>query len=200
MMRFREDGTFHIIQLADVQEIPEVAEDTLLLMSRALDRACPDLVVFSGDQLKGYSRKFRRGKEEAEKTIRRILEPVVSRGIPFAVTFGNHDGQCGMSNEEQMNVYRSIPGCMDWLNSRGEEIYHGPREGTFALGIKSRDEKRTAMAVYLIDSGGNLSGGGYSMLHPGDIFWYKGVRDTLAEKNGGPPPGVVFLHISLPGD
>lgn len=198
MMRFREDGTFHIIQFADVQEIPEVAEDTLLLMCRSLDKARPDLVVFSGDQLKGYSRKFRKGKEEAEKTIRRILEPVTSRGIPFAVTFGNHDRQCGMSNEEQMNIYRGIPGCVDWLNSRGEEIYHGPREGTFALGIRSRDEERTAMAVYMIDSGGNLPGGGCYTLHPGDIFWYKGVRDALAEKNGGPVPGIVFQHIPLP--
>ena len=55
-----------------------------------------------------------------EKTINRIMEPVVSRGIPFAVTFGNHDEQSGMTNDEQMEIYRNIPGCVDWLNSRGQ--------------------------------------------------------------------------------
>lgn len=55
-MKFREDGTFHILHITDIQEIPEVAEDTLTLMRRALDAAKPDLVVFTGDQLKGYSK------------------------------------------------------------------------------------------------------------------------------------------------
>ena len=92
-MKFREDGTFHILHITDIQEIPEVAEDTLTLMRRALDAAKPDLVVFTGDQLKGYSKKFRKKPGQVEKTINRIMEPVVSRGIPFAVTFGNHDEQ-----------------------------------------------------------------------------------------------------------
>ena len=46
-MKFREDGTFHILHITDIQEIPEVAEDTLTLMRRALDAAKPDLVVFT---------------------------------------------------------------------------------------------------------------------------------------------------------
>ena len=117
-MKFREDGTFHILHITDIQEIPEVAEDTLTLMRRALDAAKPDLVVFTGDQLKGYSKKFRKKPGQVEKTINRIMEPVVSRGIPFAVTFGNHDEQSGMTNDEQMEIYRNIPGCVDWLNSR----------------------------------------------------------------------------------
>ena len=41
-MKFREDGTFHILHITDIQEIPEVAEDTLTLMRRALDAAKPD--------------------------------------------------------------------------------------------------------------------------------------------------------------
>lgn len=197
-MKFREDGTFHILHITDVQEIPQVSEDTLRLISGALDRAKPDLVVFTGDQLKGYSRSFGRNGEKVEETIRRILSPVTARGIPFAVTFGNHDEQCGMSNEEQMEIYRRIPGCVDWLNSRGQEIYHGPKEGTYALGIRSADEARTAMAVYLINSGGELPQGGYQTLPPAQIYWYKGVRDTLEQLNRAPVPGIVFQHIPMP--
>ncbi|HJA93475.1 MAG TPA: metallophosphoesterase family protein [Candidatus Eisenbergiella merdipullorum] len=197
-MKFREDGTFHILQFADIQEIPDVSEDTLLLMNAALDKAKPDLVVLTGDQLKGASHRFSGNGERVEETIRRILKPVTDRKLPFAVTFGNHDPECGLQNDEQMEIYRSLPGCVDWLNSRGQEIHHGPREGTFAIGVKNSDETRTVMAVYLFDAGGKLPQGGYQPLPPGDIFWYKGVRDVFSEKNGGPVPGIVFQHIPLP--
>lgn len=55
-MKFREDGTFHILQFSDIQELPEASEDTMALIRRALDTARPDLVVLTGDQLKGSSR------------------------------------------------------------------------------------------------------------------------------------------------
>ena len=114
-MKFREDGTFHILQFADIQEIPDVSEDTLRLMNAALERARPDLVVLSGDQLKGADRRFSEKGERAEETIRRIMKPVTDRKIPFAVTFGDQDRGCGLPNEEQMEIYRSLPGCVDWL-------------------------------------------------------------------------------------
>lgn len=213
-MKFREDGTFHIIQFADIQEIPVVSEDTLTLMRRVLDKTRPDLVVLTGDQLKGYSRAFRvkqgriQAKSEAvqreeltekiRNTIRTIMEPVTSRGIPFAVTFGNHDEQCGLSNKEQMELYRELPGCIDWLNNRGHQVLRGPEAGTFALGIDSSDETRTAMAVYLFDSHGDAPGGGYRTLHPTQLYWYKAARDTFAQENQGMVPGIVFQHIPLP--
>lgn len=197
-MKFREDGTFHILQFADIQELPEASEDTMALIRRALDTARPDLVVLTGDQLKGYSRAFRKKPGQTEKAIRGILEPIVSRGIPFAVTFGNHDRQSGMSNEEQMGIYRRIPGCVDWLNSRGQEILHGPEEGTFAIGIQNFEETKTVMAVYLLDSQGDAAGGGCQTLHPKQIYWYKAARDTFAQVHGGLAPGIVFQHIPMP--
>ena len=197
-MKFREDGTFHILQFADIQEIPGVSEDTLQLMDAALERAKPDLVILSGNQLKGADRRFSEKGERVEETIRRIMKPVTDRKLPFAVTFGDQDRRCGLPNERQMEIYRSLPGCVDWLNSRGQEIHHGTREGTFAIGVRSSDESRVAMAAYLFDTGAELPQGGYQPLPPGDLFWYKGVRDTFAQENDGPVPGIVFQHIPLP--
>ena len=126
------------------------------------------------------------------------MEPVVSRGIPFAVTFGNHDEQSGMTNDEQMEIYRNIPGCVDWLNSRGQEILHGTEEGTFAVGIRNFEETQTVMAVYLMDSRGDAPGGGYQTLNPRQVFWYKGARDTFEQEHGRLIPGIVFQHIPMP--
>ena len=47
------------MQIADLQEIPAISPDTLKLMNAALDREKPDLVVFTGDQIKGYGITFR---------------------------------------------------------------------------------------------------------------------------------------------
>jgi len=53
-MRFREDGTFKIMQITDMQEIPAISKDTIALMERAVLEEQPDLVVYTGDQIKGY--------------------------------------------------------------------------------------------------------------------------------------------------
>ena len=38
-MRFREDGTFKIMQITDMQEIPAISKDTIALMERAILRS-----------------------------------------------------------------------------------------------------------------------------------------------------------------
>lgn len=52
-MRFREDGTFKIMQITDMQEIPAISKDTIALMERAVLEEQPDLVVYTGDQING---------------------------------------------------------------------------------------------------------------------------------------------------
>ena len=44
------------------------------------------------------------------KAIGQFTEPLAARGIPWAVTYGNHDFQCGLSNAELDGIYREFPG------------------------------------------------------------------------------------------
>ena len=92
-LRFRNDGTFKILHVTDVQENPNFSPDTLHLLTAALDRETPDLVVFTGDQIKGYSARFRGKSAKAafEKAVCTLLLPLEARCVPFCVTFGNHD-------------------------------------------------------------------------------------------------------------
>ena len=69
MLKFNSEHKFKIMQIADTQETPDVSPDTLSLINSALDREKPDLVIFTGDQIKGYSRKFRKDHVIIEKTI-----------------------------------------------------------------------------------------------------------------------------------
>ena len=47
------------------------------------------------------------------KAIGQFTEPLAARGIPWAVTYGNHDFQCGLSNAELDGIYREFPGCVN---------------------------------------------------------------------------------------
>ena len=109
-LRFH-NGKFTIMQIADAQEIPTVNPDTIKLISRALDKVKPDLVVFTGDQLKGYSPLFKGNTyRKISRTIADLLRPLEERSIPFCVTFGNHDCNCGIANAKQMPIYRAHKG------------------------------------------------------------------------------------------
>ena len=100
-MKYNINGKFKIMQLADIQEIPNVSVDTVKLIDRALEEENPDLVVLTGDQIKGYGmsygKKSGNKKQEVFDVLSKILEPVTKRGIPYAVTFGNHDNVAATS-------------------------------------------------------------------------------------------------------
>ena len=76
-LNFR-NGKFRIMQIADTKESADVAVDTIRLISAALDREKPDLVVFTGDQIKGYSTSFQgqKGKENVRKVIKALISPL----------------------------------------------------------------------------------------------------------------------------
>ena len=122
-MQFKSDGTLKIMQITDMQEIPAISPEA----------EHPDLVIYTGDQIKGYGVTYKgKTKKELEaavaKTITALLEPVTRRHIPFAVTFGNHDRQVGISNADQFNdIYKSLPGCI------GEQAEGIPGGGTYAV-------------------------------------------------------------------
>ncbi len=53
-MKFNKNGKFKIMQITDIQEIYNVSPDTLKLLENAVEKEKPDLVIYTGDQIKGY--------------------------------------------------------------------------------------------------------------------------------------------------
>ncbi len=183
MLRFNKNKKFKIMQITDIQEIPDVSPDTLNLLNSAIEKECPDLVVLTGDQIKGYGITYK-NNEDAVKTINKILEPVTSRNIPFAVTFGNHDRQVGISNAEQMEkIYKSFPNCIHSDNAFDA--------GTYNIPIYSSNSNDLVFNIYMIDSGTDKKGGGYEAVSREQIEWYKNMRDSINV------PSILFQHIPL---
>ena len=182
-----KDSKFRILMIADTQEGAKISSDTLALINAALDRAEPDMVVFSGDQIWGKT-NFKGDKEKVEKALRTLTEPVTDRGIPFAVCFGNHDRQTGVSNEEQFEIYKKFDGFI------GESEPDIDGVGNHCFEIKDGDEVK--YLLYTIDSHSNLKIG-YDNVHQNQIDWYRNTRDDYERKTGAPVPSVVIQHIPI---
>ncbi|WP_125963800.1 metallophosphoesterase [Bifidobacterium dolichotidis] len=140
-LQFHNSGKFRVLQFADVQDGPKVAKDTIRLIEAALTSSRPDVVIFSGNQIAGYNDAYaatycqrrwatRRNapiprdpaRREADlahtrdlvrQTISQITAPLVKYGVPWAITFGNHDFQCGLSNAEIEAICCEFPGCLN---------------------------------------------------------------------------------------
>ncbi len=206
-LRFREDGTFKVLQLADIQEKPSVRPDTIKLLEAALNASDPDLVILTGDQIRGYDRTFDKAAvrghldETVSHTIDRFMAPIVRRGLPFVVTFGNHDRECGLTNETQEAIYRKLPGC---LNGTGavRQLAPGtlaldvlPSEGTGLSGHAALVKGAPRLLVLVADSGAGSITGGFAPFDPQVTAWMTSQVDDARKRAGRAVPTVVFQHI-----
>lgn len=186
-LHFR-NGRFRILQIADTQEVSDINPDTLKLMAAAIDVSKPDLIVLTGDQIKGYSVELMQGnsKEKVRKLLTSLLKPITDRGIPFTATFGNHDEECGVSKEDQMEIYKSLPGFVYGDPANENEC------GTFVLSID--DES----LIWIFDSHRKDGHGGAGTVHEDQLKWYRETRDAYEKKYGIALPGYAFQHIPTP--
>lgn len=186
MLKFKNE-TFKIMQIADTQEGARVSPDTMDLINAALERENPDLVVYSGDQIWGKA-NFKGNRDKVKGVLDQLTQPVRSRNIPFTVCFGNHDRQVGLSNEEQLEIYREFD-CFV-----GESVEGIDGVANHVIEIKDNDDLK--FLLYLFDSHTNLSVG-YDHVHENQIAWYKNTRDEYERKYGRLIPSVVIQHIPL---
>ena len=78
-LRFNSDGTFRVLQMADIQDGPDVREDTIRLIDAAIKASRPDLIVLTGDQIRGYDPAYidtflRRRGERPGTHVRAVTE------------------------------------------------------------------------------------------------------------------------------
>ena len=188
VLKFNQDGKFKIVQFTDTHVIygDNRADVALERMNEILDAEKPDYVIYTGDLIFG-----RPGKESLIKAI----EPVVKRGIPFSVTWGNHDDEQGLSRQELYDLIKDIP---NNLTSTTEGI---TGVTNYILTVKDRAGK-DACAFYVFDSNAysTLEGiKGYGWVAHDQIGWYKEQSKKLTEANGGKPlPALSFFHIPFP--
>ena len=108
-------GKFRIMQIADTQDTNKTAPATVEFIRYALKTVKPELVVFTGDQIKGYGVNLAVGdrKKNVACAINNLLKPLDEAGVPFTFVFGNHDDTSfSISKQEQFEVYKSHANCL----------------------------------------------------------------------------------------
>ena len=184
-----EDGSFRVLLIADTQDTDRPQKLMLELLEAELDAADADLVIFLGDVIYGPDIGNDIGK--TAKAIYDVVEPVVERGIPFAVAFGNHDDEDGVSRAEQLAIYRGYPGCLN-------EDPDIPGSGNTCLKLCAAGETEPSILLWIMDSGSYAEPeiGGYGYVMEEQNQWFRdGVAALSGEKT---PVSYVFQHIPVP--
>lgn len=191
-LKFNSDGKFRIMMINDTQDTDKTVKDTIKLIESSLDKVKPDLVVLAGDNIADYWLGI--NEKKVAKAIDNIVKPINDRNIPFAVVFGNHDQETGVSKEEQMKMYMSYKNCL--AIDEGSGILNC---GTYNLLIKDGKGESNVFNIWMIDSGTSAAAGGYESVNADQISWYGKTSDELKKDNGGNPlPSLLFQHIPVP--
>ncbi len=178
---FSDSGHFRIMQIADAQEICMTNPDTINLIDRALECAKPDLVVFTGDQVKGYGISMVSGnvQNKTKITVENVLEPLIKRNVRFLFTFGNHDISKKCSADFQFMIYKAAGLCLNNSNSIG-----GYSPFSYET-VYSHDGSTPLFNVYMFDTGK------YDGVSVEQLDEYRRVRDI----NKNALPALAFCHI-----
>lgn len=194
-LMFNSDGTFKIMQIADLQDNTSPVKQTNEYLREVIADQQPDLLILTGDNISdSVARGFT--KAHSEQKVRKAIDSFMSLfeeiGIPVAVVFGNHDAEGLVSKEEQMAIYNEYDCCI--AIDEGESLYGC---GTYNLPVYSSDGKKVAYNLWLFDS--NMydeENGGYDHVHEDQIEWYVKTSNELKAQNGGEPvPSMAFQHI-----
>ena len=161
-------------------------------MQRALDLAQPDLVVINGDL-------YAENKRQADNVtypqltngaFSKALWPIIERGLPFAMTWGNHDAEGDMLREELQREASRLPGYV------GSRVPWVDGMSNYVVDIWAGDESKHKL--WFFDSrsyeyfGNNGSSTGqYGGVHESQVAWFADQSKDLTTK------GMAFFHIPL---
>ena len=186
-LKFGSDGKFSIMHITDTHLEDYNVDDSVWLIAKACDKEKPDLVVVTGDNVLNC--------DDASKTksyIDKLMSVFEQRGIPTAITFGNHDSEVGAMSREALMAYYNTYSCSVSVDD-GEALSGC---GTYNLPIMSSDGSKVKFNVWVFDSNDYDDEGHYGYVKADQVEWYKAKSDELTAANGGEVVhSIAFQHI-----
>ncbi|NKG19462.1 metallophosphoesterase family protein [Paeniglutamicibacter terrestris] len=200
-LKFGANGKFKIVQFNDTQDGPRTDRRTLELMEAVLDAEKPGFVVINGDVIDGSPNS----PLEVKQAINNVVQPMESRKIPWALTFGNHD-EDSTSHGTKMTEAKILDFVRRYdynLNTKEDDVYGSSNS---QLLIASARSNKPAFGIWLLDSGRYApdSVGGqdfeglmsYDWIRPEQIDWYREASGAT-ERRHGKVDSLMFFHIPL---
>ncbi|XP_030511227.1 probable inactive purple acid phosphatase 28 [Cannabis sativa] len=138
-LRFRPDGTFKILQVADLhygngptsrcRDIPISGFrhcsdlNSTWFLRRMIQAENPDFIAFTGDNIFGSS------ATDAAESLFGAFRPAMESGIPWAAILGNHDQESTMNREELMSFISLLDYSVSQINPSVEELSNAAKTG-----------------------------------------------------------------------
>ncbi len=187
-IKFNGDGELKIVQFTDVHYKygQEPSEYSKRCIEAVLDSEKPDLVVLTGDIVVGAP---------VEKGWDELAQIMSSRGIPYAVTLGNHDDEADKSRSEVAQIVDDLPNVIFTPQVKGVTGY-----GNYSIPVFDRSGKEVSTVLYCMDSRSysTVKGiDGYGWFAHDQVGWYIDESNKYAQK-GLDSRGLAFFHIPLP--
>ncbi len=192
-LRFNEDGSFKILQIADIQDIFIFRPLTRMFIEDMLDKEKPDLVVLTGDNIAPGAGFM---KWMVKKSIDNFMKIFEEKKVRVAMVYGNHDAENKLTKEEQWEVYESYD-C--FIGERDSEELSG--FGTYYLPVYASEKDKHAFTLWFFDSqeyNKDEEVGGYGCVEKDQIQWYIKTEQEIAVANKKVIPSLAFQHIIPP--
>jgi 3',5'-cyclic AMP phosphodiesterase CpdA len=196
-LRCSSDGEFRILAISDLHYRLEIDKYGIALTEKLIDIEKPNLVVVNGDCLSGKDSGS--NEKQLRTSIGHVAAAMEKKGVPWAVTFGNHDQEhfpaTGIGKDEVLSIYASYP----------HNLNGGYQKGIYGAGNKymliwDAAGKRPVYCVWLIDSNEYFQDGknrAYDWIHADQVQWYYQSSVALEKQYGAKIPGLMFFHIPL---
>jgi hypothetical protein len=184
----------------------------LKVIQKMVAKEDPDLIIFCGDNVVDSNVKY---MKNFEICLRKLTDFLEEDDRYWIHVYGNHDGEIGISKEEQQAHYESYDHCLSKAGDAdvagvGNYVIpvYGSTEDTadvvkFAVwGLDSGDYLTEEEEAALFPKGTNIfpdyGGTDYDYIRHSQIQWYIESSDLLKANNGGEPVyGLMAFHIPL---
>ncbi len=202
-----KNGKFTVLQVSDAQDIQYVKKTMLYMLNKAYDRVNPDLIVLTGDNIMGnhlvdlhpMNSLFVKTNDDVyygmRTAVKKLIEPIEKRKIPFAMIYGNHDDLNEITKDEQADIYRQYS-CCAGLDNDDKTVDCD----TYNIPIYSENGEEIKFNLWMFDSSwlDHEKNEVFGYVKPETIEWYKNKSAQLKEMNGGKPvPSILFQHIPM---
>ncbi|XP_058723314.1 probable inactive purple acid phosphatase 28 [Vicia villosa] len=224
-LRFRSDGTFKILQVADMHygngmvtrcrdvlasEFEFCSDlNTTRFLKRIIQAESPDFIAFTGDNIFGSS------SSDAAESMFQAFGPAMESRLPWAAILGNHDQESSLNREELMSLISLMDYSVSQINPSDAKI---DGFGNYNLRVYGAPGSMLAnssvLNLFFLDSGDRVVYQGirtYDWIKDSQLHWLRHVSQEPQGQEQDPlqstpdhdstpitPPALAFFHVPIP--
>ncbi len=185
---FNKDGRFRILHITDTHLSADNVKNSTRLIALACDAEKPDLIMLTGDIASQNT------LEETKKYVDELMTVFETRGIPVAVTFGNHDSENGAYTREQVMALYNNFSCSISIDD-GDALTGC---GTYLVPLYSHGGSEPVFNLWVFDSGDYDGEDHYANTAEDQVKWYREKSAEIEKQCGKKIYSLAFQHIIVP--